>query len=201
MSTYGGILADVLLIVPAPEREALIRSKINEIIRYISCSGKFWRDIEETTIGSTEGVVATDNIQNIPITSVVRSLVYVTYPTTVTDGTLITCVHLEGLIGRENCSALANVAYLSGAALHIKNSIQLATFGLGIYSSPAFFLTDGTEDDQSNWITEKVPGLVVDLTAAYILNLVGDNEDAKRISNLAGLFKATYIRDIVTSLG
>lgn len=197
MSTYAEILANVLLVVPSPEKETQIRNKINQIIRFISSSGFFWRDIEETTIGSTEGVDDSIYIQSITITTAIRQLIYCKYPSTIEDGS-IACVNIEAIL--DNCEVLGDIAYLSGSSLHIKNSKLTSEFNLGYYTNPAFFATDGTEDANSNWITDLAPGLVEDLTAAYMLNLVGEKEDAKRITDFAGILKNTYIHDFIMSV-
>ncbi len=196
MSTYGEIIANALVIVPRPEYEDLIRKKTNQVISYISKSGLFWRDIEEVTIGLTEGVDPATYIQSIPITSAVRRLVYVQYP----DRTeKITNLTLEEL--NTNWEALGDCAYLSGASLHIKHQYLASTFKLSYYTSPTAFLTDGSDDLSTNWITELCPGLVEDMLAAYILNLKGEQGDSKRISELAAVFKSTYIQDFVASIG
>lgn len=202
MGTYGEAVADVLEIVPRPDKDSLIRSKLNGAIRYISTSGLFWRDIVETTIGAADGVDDTVNIQSIPITTAVRRMVYVQYPTYTDEDDRITLVDLESLQKRELCTKLGDIAYLSGSALHIRNGTRLtATFNIAYYTNPVNFATDGTEDDNTNWILELAPELVVDLTATYVLNLIGDNEDSKRIGDITSLMKQTYIRDFMTSVG
>jgi hypothetical protein len=197
MSTFGELETEILAIVPRTNQTTMIRNKINQIIRFISSSGYFWRDILESTIGSSEGVVATDKIQAIPITTAIRKMVYVQYTN---DDTRITCVSLNGIKKRETCGSLLDIAYLSGNALHIRHSILTPDFNIGYYTNPVNFAIDGSEDDDTNWITELAPGLVVDMTAAYLLNLVGDNEDSKRISDLAALMRSTYIRDFMDSV-
>lgn len=197
MSTYGELVAEVLEIVPQPHREDLIRTKLNQAIRYISTTGFFWRDILETTIGSTDGVEALEYIQSIPITTAIRQMIYVEYPAFEDK---IQCVNLEALKKRRQCASLQNVAYLSGTSLHIKNSKLTDSFNIAYYTNPDNFVTDGTADAESNWITELAPGLVAEVTASYVLNLIGDTKDAKMIGDLAGAMRATYIRDFVASV-
>jgi len=195
MSTYGEIIANVMLITPRPELETLVRSKINQIINYISKSGSFWRDIEETTIGSADGVDAAAYTQAIPVTTVVRHLKYVQYPDR-TDKIL--CLNLEEIV--TNWEIQNNIAYLAGSTLRIKHQYLASTFNIAYYTSPESFATNGDDDAESNWITELAPGLVEDLTAAYILNLKGDEKDSGKISDLAAVMKATHIRDFVNSI-
>jgi len=197
MSTCGEILANIQLIVPQPEKEALIRDKMNQAIRLISTSGLFWRDIVESTLGSTEGVDAAAYVQSIPTGIDVRKLIYCKYPDPATMGA-IGLTNLEDLV--DNCDALGDVAYLAGTALHIKNSRLSATFDVAYYTNPDFFATDGTDDDEVNWITELAPGLVEDYTSAYMLNLIGEKEDSNRMTQLATMMQGTYIRDFVMSI-
>jgi len=197
MATYGEIVTEVGLVVPVASWNTLVRSKVNQIIRLISTSGYFWRDIVESTIGSSEGVDAVAKIQSIPITAAIRKMIYVQYPE---SDTRIHLVNLEGLKKREACAALQDIAYLSGNALHIRHTELASSFNLAYYTNPTNFNTDGTEDALSNWITDLVPGLVVDITSSYILNLKGDNEDSKKIGDLAAMMRATYIRDFIDSV-
>ena len=192
MSTYAELLANILLVVPNPEKETLIKSKINQVIHFISTSGHFWRDIEETTIGAVEGVDSSTYVQSISISTTIRHMIYCKYPSTV-EGS-IACVNITELI--DNCEILGDVAYLSGSILHIKNSLLASEFNIAYYTNPVPLVNDTDE----NWITQLVPALVEDLTTAYILNLIGEKEDAKRITDLASVFKRTYIRDFVMSV-
>lgn len=194
MATYAELVAEVLLIVPRAGDENLIKAKINQIIRFISTSGYFWRDIVEVIIGSIEGVNATSYLQSIPITTATRKLIYVDYP--IDDQPRIECVNLVGLRKRRKCGALQDVAYLSGNALHIKHTKLSATFKLSYYTNPVDLVADG----DSNWITILAPGLVIDMVSSYILNLKGDTEDSKRIENLSAMLRSTYIRDFMDSI-
>jgi hypothetical protein len=195
---YGELVAAVLEQVPITHKEAYVRDKINQMIRYISGSGYFWRDIAEVVIGAADGVDAATYIQSITVSSLIRKLIYVRYAGTET--TKIRVVDLRDLVGREECIHMDNVAYLSGTTLRIKNSKFTADFSLGYYTFPANFATDGTDDASENWITALAPGLVIDLTSSYLLNLKGDNEDASNMSQLANMLKTAYIRDFVTSV-
>ncbi len=196
---YGEIVEAVLGQVPITNRESYVRDKVNQMIRYISASGHFWRDIAEVTIDSSDGVVATSRVQSITVSSLVRKLIYVRY-TDEDETTQINCIDLRDLVGRENCINMDNVAYLSGTSLHIKHSVLTPSFSMGYYTHPAHFATDGTEDSDSNWITDLASGLVIDLTSSYLLNLKGDNEDAASMGNMAGMLKSTYIQDFIDSV-
>lgn len=195
MSTYGELITNALIVVPRPELEPLARTKLNQLISYISKSGRYWRDIEEVTVGSAEGVDAALYVQSIPVTTAVRSLVYVQYPDRTNKIRLLTLKEIS-----TSWEITGDCAYLSGSSLHIKHTFLAATFKLGYYTSPTDFNTDGTEDDLDNWITDLCPGLLEDMLASYLLNLKGDNEDSKKIADLAGVMKLTYIQDFVNSI-
>lgn len=201
MSTYGEIIEEVLDIVPFPDRESLIRKKVNQVIRYISGTGDFWRALQEVTIGADDGVEAAEYIQEIPIASTLRALLYVRYPesvaNTLTAGQNLPIIKVRSpkdMLDLQKCAKDDDTAYLSGEKLRIKHTYLSSTFHLGYYSFPDSFNTDGTDDDASNWITEAVPGLLVDITAAYILNIVGDTEDSARITSIANSMQLPYIR-------
>ena len=195
MATCGELIANALVIVPRPEYEDLIRVKLNQIVSYISKSGLFWRDIVEVSIGASDGVDPNTYVQSIPITTAVRRLLYVQYPTRLTKITLTTLAELS-----TNWEAIPNTAYLSGAALHIKNQYLVSSFNLSYYTSPVAFATDGSDDLLTNWIAEMCPGLVEDMLASYILTLKGEKDDSKRIADLAAVMKSSYIQDFVASI-
>lgn len=194
MSTLTEILADILVIVPQPDKEQLIRSKINAAINLISRSGYFWRDIEEVTITTTDGVDAAALIQSIPITTKQRKFIGVV--STNSDEEPITILEPH-LVQKANCQGLLPIAYAAGSTLHIKHKELTPSFNLTYYTSPDPFALNGDDDGTENWITASVPELVVDLAAAYILNIIGQNDDSKRITELSMLLRGTYIKDFV----
>ena len=193
MSTLAEVLAEVQLIVPRPNQDALIRAKINQMVSYISKTGLYWRDIVEATLTSTDGIDPTALIQSITITNAVRRLIYVK-----NSNEVVECLDIESVL--KGCASKEAMAYLSGTTLHISHLEAATTFDWAYYTSPADFATDGSDDANTNWILDTVPGLVVDMTAAYILNLIGANADSKQISQLAAMLKGTYIQDMVLSV-
>lgn len=196
MATYGEMVNEVLQIIPTPGRESLIRSKINQIIRYVAGSADYWKALEETTITDADGVDPAAYIQQIPLDSNFRALLYVQYPEAVSTSH-IAVKDIKDLLHLQKCQLSNNVAYVSGGYLRIKNSTLSDEFNIGYYAYPAPFATDGSEDNLTNWLTEAVPGLIVDLTAGYILNLNGDNEDSKRVQDLAQTMQLPYIQSQV----
>ncbi len=196
MATLAEVLADVFIIVPQPDKEALIRNKINAVINLISKSGYFWRDIEETTIDATDGVSITELVQSIPITTAQRHFYYV--QSTNTDEQPIALIEPE-MVVKANCAQIVPIAYATGSYLHIKHEQLTDEFNLGYYTSPTRFATDESDDAETNWILESCPELVVDLAAAYVLTIIGEKDDAKRIIDLSTVFRGTYIKDFVAS--
>lgn len=196
MATLAEILEDVQDIVPQPDRERLIRRKINAAINYISRTGFYPKDHTEAILGVADGVVSTALTQTITIPITQRAFSYISSVNT--DEDPISIVEPE-LIVQTDCKGLSPIAYISGTSLIIKHEQYTDEFKVGYYTTPDAFATDGSEDTETNWILSTVPELVVDFAAAYILNLIGQSEDSKRINDFAGLLKGTYVRDLVTS--
>lgn len=192
MATYGEMVTEVLQIIPKPGQEALIRSKINQIIRYVAGSADYWKAIEETTIQAADGVDAAANIQQITLDSNFRALLYVQYPETISTDK-IKVMEIKDVLHLQKCELADNIAYVSGGFLRIKNKTLSDQFNIGSYVYPAPFKTDGTEDALTNWLTIAIPGLIIDLTVAYILNLNGDNEDSKKAKDMADMMSISYI--------
>jgi len=193
MATYGEIVAEILQIVPMPGREDLIRSKVNQMIRYVAGTGDFHRALEEVTIGTVDGVDASARVQSIPHDSLFRSLLYVQYPEAISTE-IIKVTDVKEVATLARCRNVTNIAYVSGGNIRIKHSELTSEFNLGYYVYPAYFATDGSDDAASNWITELLDSLIIDLTAAYMLNLNGDNEDSNRIQSMADLMSPSNIR-------
>lgn len=196
MATLADVLEDVQDILPQPDKERLIRRKINATINYISRSGFYFRDHVDAILGSADGVSSTSYTQSITIDSSVRSFSYIS--STNEDENPIRMIEPETVV-QADCSGILPISYISGSALIIKHEQLTDEFTVGYYTTPDAFATDGSEDDQTNWILTAVPELVVDFAASYILNLIGEKEDSKRINEFAGLLKGTYIRDLVTA--
>ncbi len=193
---YGEAVTEVLQIIPLPNKEPLIRSKINQMIRFIAGTGDYWKALEEVTIGSADGVDPATYIQEIPVDSLFRALLYVQYPSSVSTKT-IKVQSIKDVMHLQKCQLADDTAYVSGSNIRIKHSVLSAEFNIAYYVFPANFATDGSEDDETNWILEAIPGLVIDLTAAYMLNLNGDNEDSGRIQNFTNLMQIPYIQSQV----
>lgn len=189
---YGEAVAEVLNIIPLPNKEPLIRSKINQMIRFIAGTGDYWKALEEVTITSADGVDPAAYIQAIPVDSLFRSLLYVQYPESVSTKE-IKVQHIKDLLHLQKCQKADDTAYVSGSNIRIKHSVLTDEFNIAYYVFPAEFATDGSEDALTNWILESIPGLVIDLTAAYMLNLNGDNEDSNRIQTFTNLMQIPYI--------
>ena len=192
MATYGEMVEEVLAIIPRPGQEALIRSKLNQIIRYVAGASDFWKAIEETTIGTTEGVDAAANVQEVALDTEFRALLYVQYPEAISTDK-IKVMNIKDVLHLQQCQQANDIAYVSGSYLRIKNSTLTDEFNIGYYAYPPAFLTDGSEDANSNWLTIAVPGLIIDLTVSYILNLNGDNEDSGRAKAMADMMSMAYI--------
>lgn len=190
---YGDAVAEVLQIIPVPTREPLIRSKINQVIRFLAGTGDYWKALEEVTITDVDGVDPATYIQAIPTPASFRALLYVQYPSSLSTDQ-IKVQNIKDVLHLQKCAKDNNIAYVSGSNIRIKHSILTSEFNLGYYVYPDNFAVDGSEDDQTNWILTAVPGLVIDFTAAYILNLTGDNEDSKRITNLSQMMQLPYLQ-------
>lgn len=189
MATYLELINEVLDIIPMPNRDTLIRSKINQVIRYLAGSGDYFRAIEETTIGATEGVDPAAYVQQIDQSANFRSLLYVQYPSSVSTKN-IKVNHIKDVLHLQQCQKAEDVAYVSGSYIRIKHSVLSATFNIGYYTFPAALVAD----DDTNWLTEAVPGLIVDFTVAYILNLDGANEDANRVQQFTGMMQVPFLQ-------
>jgi hypothetical protein len=196
MTTLADILSLVLAVVPKHDKETLVRTRINSAINLISKSGYFWRDIVENTITATDGVDVSALTQSITLSGVERKFIYV--KSTTTTEKPITLISPERLV-KNDCAGILPIAYVAGSTLHIKHEELATSFDLAYYTSPTPFELDGTDDANTNWILTQVPDLVVDLASAYILNIMGDTEDSKRILDLSTVLRGTYIRDFVDS--
>jgi len=180
MTDFSDTKALVQAITNRPDLAALEANKINAAVRMISLSGKYWRDLQEITLGAAEGVSPTAYIQSLAIPSRLRHTVYLAYPDAANNPT-ISSKDITEIITKEG-AALTDLYYMSGALLHIRHSVLTPTFLMGYYEYPVALVADG----DTNWILELMPELVADLAASLALNAIGNKDNATLVNTIAG---------------
>jgi len=191
--TFSSIKTAVANITNRPDKADLEAQKINAAVRLISLSGEFWRDLQEVTLGSADGIVATTYTQSITLPARFRKTAYVAYPDTANDP------HIEGLgieeIATKVGAGKTDIFYMSGTLLHIRNSELSSTFLFGYYEYPAALVAD----TDTNWILELMPELVTDLAATLSLNAIGNRENANMVQAIASGELALLVADVINS--
>ena len=193
MTDFSDIKAGVQLITNRPDKAALEANKINGAIRMISLSGEYWRDLQEVTLGSAEGVVASAYVQSLTLPARLRKTVYVAYPDTANkphiNGKSIDEIVIKG--GAD----LNDIYYMSNTLLHIRHTELTSQFLFGYYEYPALL----SLDTDTNWILDLMPELVIDLASTLTLNSIGNRENANLVQALASGELALMVQDAIAS--
>ena len=191
MSTFLELQTAVLDVTKRTDKLDEVKRQINSIIRMISLSGRWYPDIQELTLGALDGIDPATYTQSVSLPSNFRFPVYIKYPVAYSTCP-IKLVDIETLLHPDYRSA-DNIAYVSGNSLRIRNRTLTDSFDMGAYFRPAALVNDA----DSNWITEQLDDVIIELTSSFIKTITGDENTGKTISQLAGAKLGAYLSDIV----
>lgn len=151
----------------------IIKQKINAAVRLISRSGYYPDDYAEYTYTAPD-VDATLYSQALELPERTRLVDYVIdqdNPTEVSFSATSPGSIAQSYNGAKNCY------YRSNSRLIILQQKLTTTFGVGLYSYPATLVNDS----DTNWIVDSCEDLIVDLTTAWVLLLIGEREISTKI--------------------
>ena len=187
---YAELKAATLADTLAEAHEDLIARKINAAVKFISLSGKYQMDTMEAILGVADGVNDAAHVQTITVPARFRSVAYLR--NLACPGMKFRHYDIEELAARPDAQ---NVNYVSMGLLHIRHSVLTSEFTWGYYTYPAHLVADTDE----NWITEMVPELVIDYTAAMVLNQLGSKETSKLITDFSRQNLSIFMKDVMNT--
>ena len=181
MSTLLEIHDNVVALTHRSDLSALIKRKINAVVRNISATGLYQRDLYEVE----EAQDITDLAPVIDLPANTRRIAYV-----------LDAVNPDVVLNNRSLHYLAqhpletNCYYVSDARLMLRLSVGTTSILVGVYRYPAELA-----DEDSCWITEDLPDLVENYVAAWVHTLTGNKEVATDIQRFAGQELTILIAD------
>lgn len=199
----GELIDDVVTMTVRPDKEDLARQKINSVVRTISLSGTYWRDLVEETLSDHADFDTTVNVQTLALPARFRKPAYIErdltaiVPSTgrlesrMTNGLVYNRVDPRSTKreGRE----IRNAYYMSGSNLLLRQEIGGEKVIWGYYAYPERM----TAPDSTNWITELMPDLVTDWASQFLMASLGDKDRTAGIAALAQTQLSVFIEDML----
>lgn len=188
MATFLEIVQDVIEATGRDDLESYIRRKVAANIRHLSSLGRFPQDHVEWILEEVDGVDGTAYRQTVTLPPDVRIINYLKYPPEMSQK------DLKGIATRSlakyNMNKVSDVFYQSGNLIHIRNSILTPNFYMGYYAYPA-----ALADDESNWLTDSAPDIIMELTNLQVLAFIGEKAASNSVAALTTEFIQIFKHD------
>jgi hypothetical protein len=193
-----------------PDKEALARQKVNAVVRTISLSVTAWQDLVEEVLSDHPDFDINKNIHTLTLPDRFRKIDYIqrdlqsiaagvaagAVPGGVLDSRQSSGLRYSlvrpALIKKEG-RLLVNTFYLSGVSLLLNQQIKGESTLWGYYAYPARM----TAPQETNWILQLMPDLVVDWASQFVLQSLGDLERARGTGDLVSTQLSVFIDEIL----
>lgn len=199
----GELIDDCAAMTVRPDKEDLIRQKINAVVRMISLSGTYWRDLVEEVLSDHPDFKTNTNIQTLALPARFRKPAYIERDLSainMTTGFLESRI-TNGLVynrvdprsTRREGRNVPNAYYTSGSNLLLRQEIGGEKVIWGYYQYPARMVAP----NDSNWITELMPDLVTDYAGQFVMASLGDRDRTAGLAALAQVQLSVLIEDML----
>lgn len=179
--TYAELLAEIKLLSKRGDIDDKIATALRMTTLRCHRSDLFYRDLQEAvaTFGNTQ-LVSID--VSVSLTRF-RQLAYVQYydPTSGRVGKMLDEVEPSNVLDEYNYFK-TDMFYMAGTNININFCTPVAGAKLGYYQNP-----DVTVGGYNSWIAVELPDILVQGSLAYVLNLIGKNDEARMIDSMVGL--------------
>lgn len=207
---FSELIDEVVVLTVRPDKDGLVRQKINAVIRTVSLSGVYWRDLVEEILSDHTDFDTSVNIQTLTLPPRFRKPAYIERDLTsinpstgrlesrLTNGLLYNRVDPRSTKreGRE----ITNAYYMSGSNLLLRQQVIGEKVIWGYYEYPDLL----RDPDDTNWITQLMPHMVIDMASQFVLASIGDKDAQAGVQSLAttqlSIFVTEMIRDVDASV-
>lgn len=185
--TFAELIDAVMADTHGVQHQGLIERKINAAVRYIIRSGRYPEDLVEETLQSP-AIDETTYVQAIDKPARYRSIAYVI-------NSACPSAKFKGYMADELAAkpGASNVFYVGGNIIHLKHKTLTKEFAWGYYTYPA----DMVADDDTNWLAEIAPDLIVDYASAMVLTQLGEKERTKVITQFSQQNMSILVHDMI----
>lgn len=178
MSLWSDIRADVVELTKRPDLIADTDIAIRLAIRNAHKSGRFWRDLQSSTIGPLSTATEVQSANIVDFTTRFRQAALVQSGTR--PDVHLEVVTIEGLLDWEGYPK-KNICWAAGTALNIRALNPEATYKFTYYQYPVI----SPQDSMNSWIADQHQELISLWAAMTVLNAVNEQEIVGRLEKLA----------------
>lgn len=200
---FSELIDQAATLTVRPDKEGLIAQKINAVIRTISLSGTYWKDLVEETLSDHSDWDPDSNIQTLALPSRFRKPAYIERdlssinPSTgrlesrQTQGLLYNRVDPRSTKreGRE----IRNAYYMSGANLLLRQEVTGERVIWGYYA----YLPRLVAPEDTNWVAELMPDLIIDWASQFVLASLGDRDRTNGVAALAQFQLSVFVDEMI----
>lgn len=198
---FSELIDEVTVLTVRPDKEGLVRQKINAVIRSISLSGTYWRDLVEEVLSDHSDFDTSVNIQTLALPARFRKPAYIERdlssinPSTgflesrQTHGTAYNLVNPRTT--RREGREIRNAYYMSGTNLLLRQEVAGESVIWGYYVYPDLL----RNPSDSNWITELMPHLVIDWASQFVLSSLGDRDRTAGVAALTNTQLSIFVNE------
>lgn len=200
---FSELIDQTATLTVRPDKEGLIAQKINSVIRTISLSGTYWKDLVEEVLSDHPDWDPDSNVQTLALPSRFRKPAYIERdlssinPSTgrlesrQTQGLLYNRVDPRSTKreGRE----IRNAYYMSGANLLLRQEVQGERVVWGYYA----YLPRLVGPSDTNWVAELMPDLIIDWASQFVLASLGDRDRTNGVAALAQFQLSVFVDEMI----
>jgi hypothetical protein len=186
-----------------PDKEGLAAQKINAVLRTISISGTYWPDLVEEVLSDHPDFNPTQNVHTLALPDRFRKPAYIERdlsainPSTgrlesrMTHG--LTYNRVTPKTTKREGREIRNAYYMSGANLLLRQEVAGERVLWGYYAYQPRLVSPS----DSNWITEKMPDLIIDWASQFILASLGDRDRTAGVAALAQFQLSVFVDEMI----
>ena len=201
--TFEELVDGVLTLSVRPDKEALARQKVNSVIRTISLSGTYWPDLVEEILSDHPDFKTNTNVQTLALPSRFRKPAYIERdlsainPSTgrlesrMTHG--LSYNRVTPKTTKREGREIRNAYYMSGSNLLLRQEVAGEKVIWGYYVYPPRM----TAPDDTNWISELMPDLIIDWASQFLLASLGDRDRSAGVAALAQLQISVFVDEML----
>lgn len=201
--TFDELIEQVAVLTVRPDKEGLVQQKINSVIRTISLSGTYWKDLVEETLSDHPDFDTSINVQTLALPARFRKPAYIERdlsainPSTgrlesrFTNG--LTYNRVDPRTTKREGREIRNAYYMSGANLLLRQEVAGEKVIWGYYR----YLPRFTAPDDTNWVSELMPDLIIDWASQFVLASLGDRDRTAGVASLAQLQLSVFVEDLI----
>jgi hypothetical protein len=176
MATWNDLIAEITTLTKRPDLDGEMQLALRQAVRIAHKSGKYWRDLGETTITDS----SSNAVQVFDIPSLAPQFRAVATLGSLSNERLyFNPVTIDDLLDSDGYLR-QNVYWGVGTSLKLRASTPEPTYPLTYYKYPLVFPTSSF----NSWIADQHSDLLILMAAAQVMGAVGEQEIRSRLEGM-----------------